>query len=162
MELPQWDAFMVAVVGAAAVLSGLMFVGVSINLERVLLGPGVITARAAETLGTLVLAIVVGSLTLLPQPIVGLGAEVVVLTTLLLVATTRSQFRHYRDHREAPRSWLLTRSVTTLSCCIPSLAGGILLLAGETEGVYGLAVAALLAITGSVYNAWVLLVEIAR
>ena len=61
MELPQWEPFMIAVVGAAAVLSGLMFVGVSINLERVLQGPGVITARAAETLATLVQAIITGS-----------------------------------------------------------------------------------------------------
>ena len=162
MELPQWEAFLVAVVGAAAVLSGLMFVGVSINLERVLQGPGVITARAAETLGTLVLAIVTGSLVLLPQPIIGLGVEVIALSVLLLVATTRSQVQHYRNNRDAPRSWLLTRSISTLSCCIPSLAGGIGLLVGNPNGVYGVAVAALLAISGCVYNAWVLLIEIAR
>lgn len=162
MELPEWEPFLLAVVGAAAVLSGLMFVGVSINLERVLQGPGVITARAAETLGTLVLAIVTGSLALVPQPIVGLGAEVVALTVLLLVATTRSQVLHHRNHRDAPRSWLLTRSISTLSCCIPSLVGGIVLLADDPHGVYGIAVAALLAISGCVYNAWVLLIEIAR
>lgn len=135
MELAQWEPFMVAVVGAAAVLSGLMFVGVSINLERVLQGPGVITARAAETLGTLVLAIVSGSLALLPQPIIGLGAEVVALTVLLLVATTRSQVLHHRNNRDAPRSWLLTRSISTLSCCIPSLVGGICLLAEDPNGL---------------------------
>ena len=162
MELAQWEPFMLAVVGAAAVLSGLMFVGVSINLERVLKGPDVITARAAETLATLVLAIVAGSLTLLPQPIIGLGAEVVALTVVLLVTTTRSQFLHHVRHRDSPRSWLLTRTISTLSCCIPSLVGGILLLANDPGGVYGIAIASLLAVTGSVYNAWVLLIEIAR
>ena len=162
MELPEWESFLVAVVGAAAVLSGLMFVGVSINLERVLQGPGVITARAAETLGTLLLAILTGSLALLPQPLVALGVETVALTVILLVATTRSQFLHQRHNRDAPRSWLVTRSISTLSCCIPALLGGILLLAANPDGVYGIAVAALLAIAGCVYNAWVLLIEIAR
>lgn len=162
MELPQWEPFLIAVVGAAAVLSGLMFVGVSINLERVLQGPGVITARAAETLGILLLAILTGSLTLLPQPLVALGVETVVLTVVLLVATTRSQVLHRRDNRDTPRSWLVTRSISTLSCCIPSLVGGILLLASDPNGVYGIATAALLAISACVYNAWVLLIEIAR
>ncbi|WP_374947720.1 hypothetical protein [Agreia sp.] len=162
LELPQWEAFLLAVVGAAAVLTGLMFVGVSINLERVLQGPGVIPARAAETLGTLVLAIITGSLALLPQSAVALGVEVVVLTTLLLFATTRSQIRHHRNYRDAPSSWLLTRSISTLSCCIPSLVGGIFLLVDDPNGIYGIAVAALLAVSGCVYNAWVLLIEIAR
>ena len=162
MELSQFEPFLVVVVGAAAVLSGLMFVGVSINLERVLQGPDVITARAAETLGTLVLAIVTGSLALLPQALPWLGVEVVALTLLLLVATTRSQVLHLRNHRDTPRSWLLTRSISTLSCCIPSLVGGVVLLLSNPNGVYGIAIAALLAISGCVYNAWVLLIEIAR
>ena len=72
-------------------------------------------------------------LALLPQPIIALGAEVVALTVLLLVATTRSQILHHRNNCDAPRNWLLTRSISTLSCCIPSLAGGIGLLADKPK-----------------------------
>jgi hypothetical protein len=42
-----WDNFFVAEVGAAAALSGLLFVAVSINLTRILAIPH-LPARAAE------------------------------------------------------------------------------------------------------------------
>ncbi len=162
IEFQEWEAFMLAVVGAAAVLTGLTFVGVSINLDRVLQGPGVIPARAAETLGVFVLVIVTGSLVLVPQPVPFLGVETVVLTAVLLVTTTRSQIYHRRLDPTAPRNWLLTRSISTLACGIPNLVGGIAFITGHSDGVYGVAIASLLAILGCVYNAWVLLIEIAR
>jgi hypothetical protein len=40
-DIHAWVEFGVAVAGAAAVLTGLVFVAVSINLERVLAVPGV-------------------------------------------------------------------------------------------------------------------------
>jgi hypothetical protein len=45
-----WQAFCQALVGAAAALTGLLFVAVSINLERILKRPDFLPPRAAETL----------------------------------------------------------------------------------------------------------------
>ena len=105
-------------------VEGLMFVGVSTNLERILQCPGVTAARAAETRGTLLTAILTGSLAVRPQTLGALGMETVAPTAVLLVVTTRSQFLHLRNYRDAPRSWSVTRSVSIISCCIS--AGPIL------------------------------------
>lgn len=47
-SLDEWGDFAVATVGAAAVLAGLFFAAVSINLERIVRIPG-LPGRAGET-----------------------------------------------------------------------------------------------------------------
>ena len=50
-----WQSFFVAVISAAAALTGLLFVAVSINLDKILKGRSYLPARAAETLASLLL-----------------------------------------------------------------------------------------------------------
>jgi hypothetical protein len=59
-ESHQWFEFGVAIVGAAAVLSGLLFVAMSINIERIM---AIVTlpARAAGTLVLFVIPLMVGT-----------------------------------------------------------------------------------------------------
>jgi hypothetical protein len=64
--MPGWDNFFVAEAGAAAALTGLLFVAVSINLMRVLQFPQLPT-RAAETLISLMSVLVVSTFALVPQ-----------------------------------------------------------------------------------------------
>ena len=61
-----WQTFFAAEVGAGASLTGLLFVAVSINLERILSFPK-LPARAGETLTLLLLVVVIASLGLAPQ-----------------------------------------------------------------------------------------------
>ena len=74
-ESHQWFEFGVAIVGAAAVLSGLLFVAMSINIERIM---AIVTlpARAAGTLVLFVIPLMVGTWMLIPeQSTTLLGAE---------------------------------------------------------------------------------------
>jgi modulator of FtsH protease len=51
----DWHDFLLALAGAAGVLTGLVFVGVSINLEKIMSQPGFgLSGRAAEALILLV------------------------------------------------------------------------------------------------------------
>jgi modulator of FtsH protease len=63
----DWHAFFLAQAGAAGVLTGLVFVGVSMNLEKIVSEPGVgLPRRAAEALILLVVVLTASCLLLVP------------------------------------------------------------------------------------------------
>ena len=64
-QAEAWADFGVAVAGAGAALAGLLFVALSINLERILAGHRV-TARAGHTLMLLAAPLVIALLLLIP------------------------------------------------------------------------------------------------
>ena len=72
----EWESLFVAEAGASAALAGLLFVALSINLERILKGIG-LPGRAGEAIVLLLTVLVVSTFGLVPgqSPRV-LGAEV--------------------------------------------------------------------------------------
>jgi hypothetical protein len=54
-----WAVFFASATGAAAALTGLLFVAVSINLSRILSGLAMLPARAAETLMVLLFVVII-------------------------------------------------------------------------------------------------------
>jgi hypothetical protein len=70
-----WESFFVAQVSASAAVAGLVFVGVSINLDKILKYAG-LPGRALEALVVLILVLVVSTLMLVPgQSTILIGAE---------------------------------------------------------------------------------------
>jgi hypothetical protein len=80
----EWHDFFLAAAGAAAVLAGLVFVGVSINLEMIMSDPAYgLAGRALEALVLLVAVLIVTLLLLVPsQGRVLAGAEVLAVGVL--------------------------------------------------------------------------------
>jgi len=71
----HWSDFLVAQVGAAAALTGLVIVAISINLKEIV-GNRMLSSRAAETVGLLGGVLISATLVLVPgQPRWLLGAE---------------------------------------------------------------------------------------
>lgn len=157
-----WSEFFVAMISASAALTGLLFVAVSINLENILQGGKFLSARAAETLATLLLVVVACALALVPQSTRLLGVEILVVAAPLLVVTTWRQVAHLRSHPEDPTYWSVSRIAATAVATVPATVAGLSLLAHVGGGLYWLVPAALLGIAGAVQSAWVLLVEIVR
>jgi hypothetical protein len=63
----EWHDFLLAAAGAAAVLAGLVFVGVSINLDTIMSNPGYsLVDRALEALVLLVAVLIATILLLVP------------------------------------------------------------------------------------------------
>lgn len=158
----DWQSFFVAVISAAAALTGLLFVAVSINLDRIVKGASFLPARAAEALTSLLLIVVASALVLVPQSLRLLGVEILVLAVPILLITVRSQLRYRRQNPDDPLLWSVSRSACTAAATVPATVAGLSLTAHWGGGLYWVAVTALLGIVGAVYGAWVLLIEIVR
>ncbi|MGY1603299.1 hypothetical protein [Geodermatophilus sp. SYSU D00815] len=155
-----WHDLGVAVAGACAALTGLLFVAVSLNLARIL-EFRTLPGRAARTLGLLVALLVAGVLLLVPgQPDGALAAELGGLG-LFLAASAGTSVRHVR-HGESPHSRVVPAAAVLLVPALALLVCGVSLAAGAGGGLYWLAAAVVTGMAGATVNAWVLLVEINR
>ena len=118
----DWANFFVAEVGAAAALSGLLFVAVSINLTRILAIEH-LPDRAAETLYVLLGVLVVATFGLIPgQGLTALGFEVVGAGLAVWSICVRSQARvrvefAHRDEADVHLPALVLRGFTAASAC---------------------------------------------
>ncbi len=156
-----WTDFAVGVVGATAALTGLLFVAVSINLERILKFPR-LPARAGSTLSLLVALLIAGTLLLTPdQSRVALGLELAALGALL-VGLGLVVGRAERASGPAPLHWKLIPFVVALLPAVLLLTAGVSLTLGAGGGLYWLTAAFVAGFAGTTLNAWVLLVEIHR
>jgi hypothetical protein len=155
-----WHDFFLGTIGAAAALTGLLFVAISINLEQILKYPQ-LPGRAAGTLGILVSALVVSGFALAPgQGTRVLGTEISVVGAIV-AARTLWAVRGKGTPGE-PRYWTIEHLATLLLPSIAFMVGGVSLLAGAGGGLYWVLAGVLLVFVSASINAWVLLVEIKR
>ena len=162
MTIADWANFFVAEVGAAAALTGLVVVAVSINLNRILSFPQ-LPARAGESIVVLAGALVLSSLGLMPgQPIAIFGVEVLAIGLVIAVMALRSQLPATELIEGLTQFKIHLRAFVSASVALPLIAGGILLMFGVNAGLYLTGIGVLTALAAGVWNAWVLLIEIMR
>ena len=159
-DASEWTEFFVAGAGASAALAGLVFVAVSINVDRILRFPG-LPERAMATVMLLLSVVLVSLIGLIPgQSRVALAGELLgvglVFAVVILGLTTRSMGRDAQAVHTIGH-WLLVALGT-----VPVVLGAVSMFAEVGGGLYWVAAAIVLATTGAVVNAWVLLVEILR
>jgi len=165
--MDEWNDFFLATSAAAGVLTGLVFVGVSINLKKILSQPGSgLTGRAAEAL-ILLLAVLTASIFLLVpgQSISLMGGEVLVVGLAAYAWIVTIQMLHLRNWSTIPsdlRLPLVLRVTVAQISTLPTVIAGIALLTVGFDGLYWLVAGMVFSTLAAMFNSWVLLVEINR
>jgi modulator of FtsH protease len=159
-----WSEFFVATTGAGAALVGLIIVAMTANIKEIIAIPSM-ASRAAATIGSLTLIVVSGAASLVPQQDASLlGLELLLFTLLALGLDVDSAWRivrasklpGYQSGRPTPKIVLAFAQIA------PFIVGAALLVAGDWAGLGWIAAGVIAVFIGSVWNAWILLVEILR
>jgi modulator of FtsH protease len=162
-----WHDFFLAQAGAAGVLTGLVFVGVSINLQKIVSDPrSGLAGRAAEALILLVAVLMASVLVLVPGQGKGLlGAEVLVVglaAWVWIVTIQLPRLREWGTMRADLRVSFVVRVVLGQVGTLAMVIAGFAVLWVGPGGLYWLVAGTLLSIIAALADAWVLLVEINR
>jgi modulator of FtsH protease len=162
MQLSEWQTLFAVQAGAAATLTGLVFVAMSINLAKIIEIPG-LAGRAAESMLQFLQVFFVSSAVLLPrQPLIALGCEILFVAALSWLGQLTSQIRYARARSGHPVNWLAQRVVTTHIASIPLVVAAVMLILGNSGGLFVIMGGFFFSFVAGVVGAWVLLVEILR
>lgn len=158
----EWHDLYVATAGAAAALTGLIFVGISINLQKILAYPSLVT-RASLSLILLMSILMFSVLLLIPterQAII--GWIFIILAFGLWVWMLRSDIKILASAEKQYKSKFVPVVILDQLCTVAYLVGGGSLLFPGGNGPYWIAAAFLFSFAKAVLDAWVLLIEIMR
>jgi hypothetical protein len=161
-----WGELFLCAGGATAALSGLIFVGLSVNIRTVLdidkrAGHNFLTGRALEALAALLIVLVISIVALTPAIGPGVLAAFILITAAGSVVSPSRALQASRGKGALDNATLLRLS-TAGGLTVTLLAAGVTLAAGHGGGLYWLPASFVIAITVAAVNAWVLLVEVLR
>jgi modulator of FtsH protease len=150
-----WQDFAEMTGGASAALTGLLFVAVSLNADRIARHQG-LRASAAQTLVLFIAPLVVAAAMLTPdQPDAALGGELIAIglgASWVLLATGRAKRGLAEDDRRLIA--IFDSRFSNVIVMLLFVATGIMLACDEGAGLYLLLPASLVAFISGVLNAW--------
>jgi hypothetical protein len=161
-----WGELFLAAAGATAALSGLIFVGLSVNIKTVLdidrrVGSNFLTGRAIEALVALLSVLVVSLVALTPTIAADSLAAVILVTAAISTISPLRALSAAWARRELEVA-TAGRVLAALALTASLVLAGATLAAGSGGGLNWLPVAFVLAVAVASINAWVLLVEVLR
>jgi modulator of FtsH protease len=157
-----WSDLFVATAGASATLAGLLFVGLSINLDKLVNLPGVLL-RAAASLALLTSMLGLSILLLIPdQSVRNAGIEVLGVAIASACIVGILSLRSIRDTPPQYRGNAMALSGLRVFALAPLAASGALMIANHPNGTDLLVPGMLMTFIVTIVDAWVILVEIAR
>jgi modulator of FtsH protease len=158
----SWQVIFAAIGGAAAALTGLLFVAFSLNL-RIIRSSPMQMGRSRETLATLLILLMVSIAVLVPgQPNPLLGTELILGGLVVMVTSVRNQRRTLHLLGTVTRERWGRRNLLLNAGTVAIVLAGLSLLLGRFGGLYWLLVTIAVYIPWAVINAWVLVVGVSE
>lgn len=158
----DWNTLLAVQAGAAATLTGLVFVAVSLNSARILTFPG-LSGRAGESILQFLEVFFISTVALIPgQSATILAVELLSIGVIFWLAQFILQINYLRSRSGHPWSWFLYRVILSQFATVPFCIAGIASLLGNCGAFYWLVPGFLFSFVAAMMSAWVLLVEILR
>jgi hypothetical protein len=155
-----WQEFFAVVSLAAATLTGLLAVALSLNVRAVAASPARI-GRARESLIALTVLLMLSIFSLIPgQGRVPLGIELIALSAIVLVIISRLQAMTVHRLPERNRGRWTLRIIAATSITVVLGISGTSLIAGRYGGLLWLIPCALYCLVWPTYNAWTLTIHL--
>ena len=152
-----WHDFYVMVGGAAEVLTGLIFVAISIHLRAVIATP-LFRARARYLTAGLLLSLLTSGLVLVPeQSVTVLGVALIALGLALAAAFSVPVARMALRSESSASMDVRIRQLPGAICVVLWVLGGVSLIVRRGGGLYVVMAGVLVALTACVGGAWSLL-----
>lgn len=160
--MADWNNLYGALAGASAALIGLIFVGVSISLTKILSIRG-LPDRALLSLVLLLNVLVLSVLFLVPQQSVkNLGKEVLIIGIVVWCVVLRLDLRVFQNKQKQYKWRHAFNMLVDQTATVLYILAGIAMTTHSANGAYWMVAAILISIVKAVLDAWVLLVEINR
>ena len=155
-----WHDFFVASAGAAAALTGLLFVGLSLHI-RYIASDATYRAMARGSLIGLVTVLVLSLIVLVSQPATWTGAELALVASAYVLGSGGYDLATYiRARRRMARPTLIRSGVGQL-LALTGVIGGLGIVFRWGPGLYVVAFISASVMVWNLWNAWVLLIGVA-
>jgi hypothetical protein len=154
----DWSNFAIITGSAAGALTGLLFVAVSLNRERIA-GHPALRGQAGQTLVLFMLPLLLSVLLVLPGSsvaVLGTGLIVLAAVAAMILTFIGREKKPSGDGLEDRLARLLDKASPNLIVVVLILVAGCLQLAGD-DGLYWVAASSVLSLISGVVNAWLFL-----
>ena len=164
LKMDKWINYFISTAGVAAGLTGLIFVGLSVNVKKIFcITKAHLPSRALGSLIVLSNIVIVSNLCLIPsQPIYSLGAEIFVAGIVIWIIITRLDLIMYRTVAATYRPQYFRNIFLSQFTIMPFLVAGIFLICDLNAGVYIIVPGIIFSLIKSLVDIWFIMVDINR
>jgi len=155
-----WHDFFLAIAGAAAALTGLLFVSLSLHVRYIAASRNHRNTARGSLIG-LVLVLVISLVVLIRQPATWTGLELALVNLLYIVFLGAYQVSVFRRMSWKVPSTTLTRSGLGYLLALAGMVGGYNLYVDTGAGLYLIAFQVISIVVWNLRNAWFLLMSVA-